>query len=528
MRTALPTGPSALTRGLLVVLLAMPAVARAAADNDPPIITHSAKKELPRGRVKLDFRIVDQSALFGVLFHWRQTGDTSYRQIDFPTSQEKYVAEFEVQKDFEFWIEAYDEHGNGPALNGSADKPNRIKVVDAFAASADTGKQSGEKRTDEKRSDEKADDRQLDEKKPERKAERKADPCETGEAYAVDGLTPCQKTAVAQGPMRIARVGRVLAARNMNAGMFEASGSGGIMQGSDFLYASNNLFGTTGALQVGYAPLSFLSVYLGTGYRGATLSSPTPAVAPRTGGSAGDASLSLRFASGPLSIARLGFEAFVDIPSPVARPPLASNTAGGRENFALSPGFNGIVSLDVHPMVRVHANLGYKWDNSENLAVDRTWSSFQTFAWGLSRYDALNFALGAEIPLGNIVPFLEYSLAVPVNRRAFASCDGTCSAAPSALPALSAQLPQRLGLGARYEVNPLLAVDLGLDLSLTGASRGLSDTSATVTAALDGFAPPPPLAARLSLTYQFGAQYSQDDSSDVSIASQADSDQLIQ
>lgn len=64
-------------------------------------------------------------------------------------------------------------------------------------------------------------------------------------------------------------------------------------------------------------------------------------------------------------------------------------------------------------------------------------------------------------------------------------------------------MPQRLGLGSRYDLSPHLSFDVGLELSLTSASRGLAEPGVVHLMALEGLAPPPPVAFRFNLVWQF-------------------------
>jgi len=77
-------------------------------------------------------------------------------------------------------------------------------------------------------------------------------------------------------------------------------------------------------------------------------------------------------------------------------------------------------------------------------------------------------------------------------------------------PAFAGQVAQVFGIGARYEIIPLLSADLGLEFSTTAAGSGYSDTATTPFRPLSGFAAPPPLAVRLNLSYQFGAENTPD------------------
>jgi hypothetical protein len=101
-----------------------------AADTDPPVIQHVPLPTIHAGDVTIDFTVSDQSALFSVILHWRLVGDREYTEVGFAAKENTFHVDLkDVTKDLEFWIEAYDEFGNGPALDGTADRPNRSRLL---------------------------------------------------------------------------------------------------------------------------------------------------------------------------------------------------------------------------------------------------------------------------------------------------------------------------------------------------------------------------------------------------------------
>lgn len=468
-----PFGVRTVAIAFAALVLCAPLAAQAA-DSDPPVITHTVPQQVPRGKVKVEFSIFDQSALFGVLFHWRHVGDASYRQIDFPTSQAKYFAEFEASKDFEFWIEAYDEHGNGPALDGTAEAPIGVRVVEPGLTTENIH----------------------------------ATPPGNDPAFGL-GDEPSQGPATPDLPLRTTRVSRVQVARALQPKMWEARVNAGFQYGGDFILPNTSVSGQSAALQLSYGVLDFLQASLATGFRRSSAGNLAPL------SSVNDLTLAAKVVSGPLGAARLGGELSLEFPTAVDRDFLAGagcTTASGAEcaapGFVVSPTLSGFASLAL-PQARLHANIAYKWDNSENLLPGQ-WPAFATYALGLSRYDFLSVGLAAEIPINQVVPYLEWTIDVPVNRRRFGSCTAegetkTCGPSTGLFPAQGYQVPQRLGLGARYEISAVMGVDLSVELSLTQAGRGLGSTDKTVKPlALDGVAPPPPVAGRLNFVWQFG------------------------
>lgn len=457
---------------LACLLLAAPAAAQVD-DLDAPVITHQVDKQVPKGRVKVDFQVTDASNLYGVLFNWRHVGESDYRQLDFPTTQPTYAAEFIVTRDFEFFIEAYDEFGNGPGFDGTPDLPHVVRVVEQqFVTETLTA-------------------RRL----PDPVDVRTREP--TGEWQPPEG---------SEGPLVNTRVNRVLVAKALKPGTLEVRGGAGLAFGSDFLVPGESLFGQQLGLELSYAILDFLQVSAGTSVRHSALTHSML--------SAGDLRFGARVVTGDFGAARLGFEATVDVPAPVDRDDYPSGegcvTASGAAcptpGFVVSPGMKGFASLTVSSL-RLHANLGYRWDNSEGLLPGR-WSDFTTYALDLSRFDQFSFALAAEYAIDKVTPYVEWTIDVPVDRRSFHQCrpDGaerTCGPDAPLFPAAAGQMPQRLVLGMRFDSSPQLAFDLGLELSLTSASRGLAEPGVVHLMALDGLAPPPPVALQFNVVWQF-------------------------
>ncbi len=487
---------------LLVAALAVSPAAFAAggaADTEPPVITCNPPDSVPPGHVKLKFTITDQSALFGVLFHWRLVGETNFRQVDFPSGGPNFTAEFDANKPFEFWIEAYDEQGNGPALFGSSDAPKRVAMTAPATTTPPPPAMTATPQPPPAQPFE-----QINATQP---AAPKPTPKPAEALSSPDNMVRSDQSApAASGPMRTTEVMRVFTGRALPLHMFQARANADFSFGGDFLYPGASESGQAMNLALSYQALDFLAVGLDTSFGRASLSSATANTGsawPLSASTGTDFGLNARLTSGPLGIARLGLVASVDLPA-----------AAPGSDRAASPGLLAVATIDT-PQVKLHFNAGYKWDNSEN-TLKGTWSGFDAFALGVSRYDDLRVALAAEVPFNQVVPYAEWALDVPVNRRRFASCDGvtataTCSPNPSLFPASGWQIPQRLGLGVRYEISSLIGVDAGLEISLTRAGRGYSDATSGSLMPLEGLPPPPPFAARLRFIYQFGAPPSPDE-----------------
>lgn len=155
--------------------------------------------------------------------------------------------------------------------------------------------------------------------------------------------------------------------------------------------------------------------------------------------------------------------------------------SGGSTSFAL----RGLGTLDLNNRtreedripLRAHVNFGYYFDNSgQSVASIETTpppngrgepiQRPERFGLGISRVDALEIGLGAEVVHDYVRPFLEWTLEAPINRQGYVcNIEGAASRGDLCLGVASAfnTTPQRLTLGAR--VFPWQASGL----SITGA-----------------------------------------------------------
>ena len=123
---------------------------------------------------------------------------------------------------------------------------------------------------------------------------------------------------------------------------------------------------------------------------------------------------------------------------------------------------------DLYIPLLVHANIGYRVDNTESLVEDRPQppDRIERTAYGISAYDMVEFGLGVEAPLPNVTPYLGWTLGIPVNGD-----DGVCDDG-RALSCVSdvggSAFPQVLSLGAKGEPVENFGLHAGLDIGLTG------------------------------------------------------------
>ncbi|HMJ11599.1 MAG TPA: carboxypeptidase regulatory-like domain-containing protein, partial [Polyangiaceae bacterium] len=159
----------------------------------------------------------------------------------------------------------------------------------------------------------------------------------------------------------------------------------------------------------------------------------------------------------------------------------------GLEGSATSFELRGLATLDLQNQLepqsriplRVHANLGYFFDNSGAVVNDieerqnTRISRIERFGLNISRTDALEIGFGVDGTFEVVRPFLEWSIDVPVNRQEY-----TCNAAAADTrgdkclgdDASLATVPSRLSVGARlYPWNENLALLAAVDIG-TGAT----------------------------------------------------------
>ncbi|MBN2359914.1 MAG: hypothetical protein JXR83_10705 [Deltaproteobacteria bacterium] len=93
--------------------------------------------------IEIRTTITDQSGVFEARLHYRLAGGGEFLSASLvKTTGDEYVASIPagaVTGDIEYFLEAFDIHGNGPALVGSQPKPLRIAVAAAAASSSDAG-----------------------------------------------------------------------------------------------------------------------------------------------------------------------------------------------------------------------------------------------------------------------------------------------------------------------------------------------------------------------------------------------------
>lgn len=125
-----PTSP--LLAALVLVLCLPPAVARAA-DTEAPKIVHTALAEAAPGTpLKVTVEITDESEVFEPKLHFRTAGAKKFMNMSLMrvggTTYSATIPDNAVTGDLEYFVEAYDAQGNGPARFASDVAPQRVKV----------------------------------------------------------------------------------------------------------------------------------------------------------------------------------------------------------------------------------------------------------------------------------------------------------------------------------------------------------------------------------------------------------------
>jgi len=122
---------SAAGAALLLVLAAVPALAE---DSTPPLIRHSPIARAGKGdSVTISAQMEDESEIFAPTLYYRYPGAKSYSNVAMGRKGDSFTATVQATADIEYWIEAYDEFGNGPTREGTPDRPHRIGVADRSA-----------------------------------------------------------------------------------------------------------------------------------------------------------------------------------------------------------------------------------------------------------------------------------------------------------------------------------------------------------------------------------------------------------
>ncbi|MCK6546793.1 hypothetical protein L6R52_13160 [Myxococcota bacterium] len=110
------------------------------ADSKPPIITHVRVTRSPVGKpIPIRARLDDQSEIFAPSVYVRVSGVAEFENLPMKRVDdgwEAVIAAFDAPVTLEYFLEAFDEHGNGPAREGTPESPIRLVLVDPTKAVA--------------------------------------------------------------------------------------------------------------------------------------------------------------------------------------------------------------------------------------------------------------------------------------------------------------------------------------------------------------------------------------------------------
>jgi hypothetical protein len=108
----------------------------AAPDPSLPVITHAPLETAVRDRdLTITAQIADPEGVFGAMVYVRSAGDEKYAPYPLDTKDEHTftarVPALRITKDIEYYLEAFDAVGNGPATVGTAQVPLRVATTEA-------------------------------------------------------------------------------------------------------------------------------------------------------------------------------------------------------------------------------------------------------------------------------------------------------------------------------------------------------------------------------------------------------------
>jgi hypothetical protein len=106
-----------------------------------PAISHSAVASAPRGKpVEINARLVGDSGVQGAAVMFRHAGEKDYKALPMGNiGGDDYTATIPAgmaTSDLEYYVEAYDRLGNGPARSGAPNVPYALKLMDPAPAVA--------------------------------------------------------------------------------------------------------------------------------------------------------------------------------------------------------------------------------------------------------------------------------------------------------------------------------------------------------------------------------------------------------
>src|SRR2546426_7979854 len=105
----------------------------------PPAITHAALTQALKGKsVEINARLVGDTGVQGAAVMFRHAGEKDYRALPMGNiGGDDYTATIPAvmtTSDLEYYVEAFDQYGNGPARSGAPNVPYALRVMDPSPA----------------------------------------------------------------------------------------------------------------------------------------------------------------------------------------------------------------------------------------------------------------------------------------------------------------------------------------------------------------------------------------------------------
>ncbi|MDJ0761572.1 MAG: OmpA family protein [Myxococcota bacterium] len=286
----------------------------------------------------------------------------------------------------------------------------------------------------------------------------------------------------------------IIEAGSDKAGTFGLGVHGAFFRFSDYLYANDKNTQIWGGINLRLTPLEFLEIFIGlrsfVNYN--NLSSPSLSQA------LGHPEIGVKGFFSPVDWITLGGLVGAAFRNPAGQ--FDVSFKGTNADLALFSTFD-ISKLNKMLPLRAHLNVGYLFDQSSKLVEDyeRDQGGCDTdedgdgtadyegclnpiarTALGINRNDQLRVGVGVDVLLPYVSPIVEYWLEIPVNRQDFTCPEKILGSPDSCLKQEGfTGMRQWVTLGARI-LPPIssLAVDVGLDLGLTGWAPSVHELAA--------------------------------------------------
>jgi hypothetical protein len=113
-----------------------------AADSSPPQLNHTPVTKAAPGPLKISARITDESKIFPQIFMRAGNASAYEPPVDLKKvkgGKDTFEVTITARPGLEYYLECYDEYGNGPARSGSPDQPFKVELAEEASAGAAAG-----------------------------------------------------------------------------------------------------------------------------------------------------------------------------------------------------------------------------------------------------------------------------------------------------------------------------------------------------------------------------------------------------